>query len=82
MHPPVTVPQVWPCLARQVPLASQVPAQRPLGSSMLLTAAHVCVVVLQAMHDPVQSAFVQQPLVGMQTAVLPVVHDLVEPVQV
>ena len=81
MHPPETALQSCPCRPLQAPLASQVPAQRPLGSSMLLTAAHVCVVVLQAMHDPVQSAFVQQPLVGMQTAVLPVVHDLVEPVQ-
>lgn len=32
-QPPVTVLQTCPCLLLQAPLASQVPAQRPLGSS-------------------------------------------------
>ena len=33
------------------------------------------------MHVPVQSEVAQQPVVGMQTVVLPVVQDLVDPEQ-
>jgi len=40
-QPPVVVPQVWPRLLLQAPVASQVPAQRPLGSSLPITAAQV-----------------------------------------
>jgi hypothetical protein len=81
-HPAATVLQVCPCLLLQAPLESQVPAQRPLGSSMLLAAAQVWLLVSQVMHVPVQSLFVQQPVVGMQTVVLPIVQDfVVEPVQ-
>ena len=81
MQPAATVLQVWPCLLMQAPVASQVPAQRPFGSSMLLAAAQAWLVGSQTMHVPVQSALVQQPLVGMQTVLPPVVHDLVEPLQ-
>lgn len=81
---PVThcVPAVhdWPCFVLQAPVASQVPMHRPFGSSIPLTAAQVWVVVLQAMQLPVQSAFVQQPVLGMQVVVPPLVHDVVEPV--
>ena len=49
---------------------------------MFLAAAQVWLLVSQVMQVPVQSLFVQQPVVGMQTVVLPLVHDLVvEPVQ-
>jgi hypothetical protein len=77
MHPAATVAQVCPCLLLQAPVESQVPAQRPLGSSMLLAAAQVWLLVSHAMHVPVQSLFVQQPEEAMQTVVLPLVHDLV-----
>jgi len=36
--------------------------------------------LLQDLAAP-QSAFVQQPPVGMQTVVVPVVHEIVDPVQ-
>ena len=62
-------------------MASQVPAHRPVGSSMPVAATQVCLVASQVVQVPVQSALVQQPAVGMQTVVPPVVHDLVEPVQ-
>jgi hypothetical protein len=64
----------------QAPLASQVPAQRALGSSIPLTAAQVWVVVLHTMQLPVQSMFVQHPVLGMHVVVPPTVHDLVVPV--
>jgi hypothetical protein len=62
-------------LLLQAPLASQVPAQRPFGSSMLTAATQVCVLALQAMQFPVQSPFVQHPPVGMHVVVPPAVHD-------
>lgn len=80
MQSPATE-HVCPCLALQAPAESHVPAQRPFGSSMLLAAAHVWVLVLHIMQLPVQSLFVQQPVDGMQTVVVPDVHDLVVPVQ-
>jgi hypothetical protein len=76
-HPAATVLQVCPCLLLQAPVESQVPAQRPLGSSMLLAATQLWLLVSHVMHIPVQSLFVQQPDEAMQTVVLPLVQDLV-----
>ena len=81
MQPPETVLQSCPCRALQAPLASHVPAQRPLGSSMLVAATQAWLLVLHIMQLPAQSLFVQQPLVGMHTVPPPPVHDLVDPVQ-
>jgi hypothetical protein len=81
MHPPEVAVQDCPMVLLQVPVESQVPAQRPLGSAALLTATHAWLVPSQLIHVPVQSEVVQQPVVGMQTVVLPVVQDLVDPVQ-
>jgi hypothetical protein len=47
---------------------------------MLLAATQAWVLVSQAWQVPVQSLLVQQPLVGMQTVVPPLVQDLVVPV--
>lgn len=81
MQPAATVVQVCPCLLLQTPLASQVPAQRPLGSFALFTATQVWLVVSQDVHAVLQSLLVQQPVEGMQVVVLPTVQELVEPVQ-
>jgi len=82
MQPAATALQVCPCLLLQVPPASQVPAHRPLGSFALLTPTQVWLVVSQDVQVAVQSLFVQQPLEGMQTVVLPLVHDfVVDPLQ-
>ena len=62
------------------PLASQVPAQRPLGSAAFLTATHAWLVVSQTVQVAVQSALVQHPLLGMQVVEPPVVQDFVVPV--
>ena len=40
-QPAATVTQAWPFLLLQVPVASQVPAQRPLGSSALTAETQV-----------------------------------------
>ena len=79
MQPPETALHICPCLALQAPLASHVPTQRPLGSSMLLAATQAWELALHIMQLPVQSLFVQHPLVGMHTVVPPLVHDLVDP---
>jgi hypothetical protein len=62
-------------LLLQAPLESQVPAQRPFGSSSFVAATQVCVPVLQATQLPVQSPFVQHPVDGMQLVVPPAVQD-------
>jgi hypothetical protein len=80
-QPAATVLQVCPCLLLHAPAESQVPAQRPLGSSTFLAATQVWVVESQLMQVPVQSLFVQHPAVEMQTVVLPEVQDLVTPEQ-
>jgi hypothetical protein len=80
MHPAATVVHVCPCLLLHVPAASHVPAHRPLGSFMLLTGAQACAVVSQVVQVAVQSVFVQQPPIGMQIVVPPMVQDLVVPV--
>ena len=67
--------QVCPCLLLQAPLLSQVPTQRPFGSSWFVVATQVCVVALQVMQVPVQSLLVQQPVDAMQVVVPPAVHD-------
>ncbi len=79
MQSPPTV-HACPCLALQAPVASQVPAHRPFGSSAPVTATQVWLVVLHDMQLPGQSLLVQQPVVGMQTVVDPLVHAFVDPV--
>ena len=81
MHPPEVAVQDCPLVLLQAPVASQVPAQRPFGSDVLRAATQVWLLLSQLMHVPVQSEVVQQPVVGMQTVALPVVQDLVDPVQ-
>jgi hypothetical protein len=81
-HPPATVLQVCPCLLLQAPLASQVPTQRPFGSSTFTAATQVCVLVLHAMQVPVQSPFVQHPLDGIQVVAPPAVQDFMLAAQV
>ncbi len=61
-------------------MASQVPAQRPLGSATLLAATQVCEDWSQVMQVPAQSLLVQQPDCGMQMVVPFAVQDVVEPV--
>jgi hypothetical protein len=46
---------VCPRLLLQAPAASQVPAQRPVGSSLLITATQVWLVAAQVWHSPGQS---------------------------
>jgi hypothetical protein len=48
---------------------------------MLLAATQVWLLASQVMQVPVQSAFVQHPVVGMQTVLLPVVQEFVDPLQ-
>ena len=81
MQPPETVLHSCPCRALQAPLASQVPAQRPFGSSVLFAATQLCEVVSHFMQVPVQSAVVQHPVVGMHTVVPPLVQDFVDAAQ-
>lgn len=81
VQPAATVLQVCPCLLLHAPVESQVPAQRPLGSSTLLAAMQLWLVESQLMQVPVQSLFVQHPVVEMQSVVLPEVQDLVAPEQ-
>ena len=79
----VPVEHACPCFALQAPFASQVPVQRPFGSSIPFTAVHMWLVLSHLMQLPVQSLFEQHPEVGMQTVVDPVVHALgVDPVHV
>jgi hypothetical protein len=79
----VPVEHDCPCFALQAPLESQVPVQRPFGSSAPFTAAQVWLVVLHAMQVPVQSLLEQHPLLGMHTVVEPEVQAvLVDPVHV
>jgi hypothetical protein len=59
------VVQCWPCLLLQAPLASQVPEQWPLGSSLPETNAHAWFVP-HATHVPVQSVSTQHWSVVMQ----------------
>jgi hypothetical protein len=82
-HPPAVVVQGCPCLLLHAPVASQVPAQRPLGSAAPLTATQLCVLVLHVMQLLPQSLFVQQaPVAARQTVVPPVVHEFgVDPLQ-
>ena len=72
---PVVVEQVWPSLLLQAPVASQVPAHRPVGSAWFFAAPQAWVVVLQAMQLPVQSVSLQQAPVAMQVVVPPSVQD-------
>ena len=69
------VVQVWPSLLLQAPVASQVPAQRPVGSASFLAAPQAWVVVLQAIQLPVQSVSLQQAPVAMHVVVPASVHD-------
>jgi len=80
-QPPATAVQVCPLLLLQAPVASQVPAQRWLGSSAFVTAMQLCDVVSHVMHEPVQSVLLQQAASGMHVVVDPTVQDFVEPVQ-
>jgi hypothetical protein len=79
-QPAGTVEQSWPCLLLQAPAASQVPAQRPVGSAWLVATPQVC----EALHCaqlPGQSASLQQEPLGMQVVVAPTVQAWVPPVQ-
>ena len=80
MQPAATVVQVCPCLLLHVPLASQVPAQRPFGLLALFTATQEWLLVSHVVQAAVQSLLAQQPFIGMQTVVPPMVQDLVLPV--
>ena len=80
MQPPVVVLQVCPCLLLHAPVASHVPAQRPLGSLPFFTAAQVWVPMSQLVHEAAQSEFAQHPAMGMHMAAPFTVHDLVVPV--
>jgi hypothetical protein len=81
MQPPEAVVQVCPCLLLHAPALSQVPAQRPFGSSMLLAATQAWVEASHFIQVPGQSVSLQQAVSGMQLVVEPIVQDLVEPVQ-
>jgi hypothetical protein len=70
-------------LLLQAPVASQVPAQRPVGSAWLVAALHMCEVESHCWQTPdLQSLLVQQPSAGMQVVVLPIVQPTVFPEQV
>ena len=77
MHNPGTVLQSCPGLLLQAPLESQVPAQRPLGSSSLVAATQLWLVWLQVLQVPEQSLSLQQLPVAMQVVVVPTVQDCV-----
>jgi hypothetical protein len=76
-QPPGVVVQVWPRALLQTPLASHVPAQRPLGSARLAAGPQVWLVVLHRRQSPVQSASTQQPPAAMQVVVPPTVQEVV-----
>jgi hypothetical protein len=76
MHKPGTVLQSCPCLLLQAPVESQVPAQRPLGSSSFVAATQACA-VLHVMHVPVQSLLAQQAEVAIHVVLPPAVQDFV-----
>lgn len=71
--------QGWPCFVLHAPLASHVPAQRPVGSSMPLTATQAWLVVLHVAQLPGQSRLVQHPVLGMHIVAPAIVQDVVEP---
>ena len=57
-----------------VPVASQVPGQRPVGSARLAAGTQACK-ALHCMQSPlVQSALVQHAVVAMHEVVVPMVH--------
>jgi hypothetical protein len=75
-HPPPVIWQFCPRLLLQAPDASQVPVQRPVGSSVLVAGTQAWL----AEHErqvPAQSALVQQALEGMQIESPPTVQDFV-----
>ena len=72
-HPAVTVEQSCPRLLLHTPVALQVPAQRPVGSSMLTAATQAW--AEQTLHAPAQSASLQHPPGAMQVTVVPEVQD-------
>jgi hypothetical protein len=75
-QPLLVVWQFCPRLLMQAPVASQVPGQRPVGSSAFVAATQAWL----AEHDrqvPGQSALLQQALEGMQLEAAPIVHALV-----
>ncbi|MEP6653325.1 MAG: hypothetical protein ABJA82_08200 [Myxococcales bacterium] len=75
------VVHIWPCLLLQTPAASQVPAQRLLGSVPFFTGTQAWVVASQLVHWALQSALAQQPVMGMQIVIPFVVQDFVAPLQ-
>jgi hypothetical protein len=75
-HPAATVEHSWPRLLLQVPVASQVPAHRPFGSSMLTAATQACAAE-HVLHAPAQSALLQQAPAAMQVVVVPTVQACV-----
>ena len=72
MQPPAVAVQAWPFLLLHTPDASQVPTQRPSGSSAFVTAAQTWAVEqdLQVGH----SELVQHPVLAMHVVVVPVVQ--------
>jgi hypothetical protein len=76
MQPPLVVVQVCPRRLLHAPAPSQVPGQRPLGSSRPVTATHAWLAE-QAWQEPGQSLSRQQPPVAMHEVDPPLVQACV-----
>ena len=73
MQPPEVALQVWPRLLLQAPPASQVPAHRPVGSSLLIAATQVWLAE-QVWQVPGQSLSRQHSPAPMHAVVPPAVQ--------